>query len=182
MSSLLDSLLGSMTQDDSLSALSGKTGASKDQLTSLLGSALPQLMGGMTTNASTEDGANSLAQALTQHTSTAPVAQQIAEADEVDGGKIIGHILGQNQSNVISQLSGETGLEGSQVSSVLSNIAPALLSGISSANSNKPKFDLSDGFDYKDIMALSSKLLGKKKPSSHNNGLDLIKLLAKFVK
>ena len=185
MSSLLDSILGSMTEDDSLSALSGKTGASKDQLSSLLGSALPQLMGSMTNNASTQDGALSLAGALAQHTDTAPVAQQIADADEEDGGKIIGHILGLNQSNVINQLSGETGMNDQAVTSALSNIAPALLSGISAATGGGktgPKFDLSDGFDYKDIAALTGKLLGKKKTSSSTNGLDLLNLLGKFVK
>lgn len=202
MASLLESLLGSMTEDSAVSALTGKTGASKDQVTSLLGAALPQLMGSMTSNASTEEGAQSLASALTQHTSTAPVAEQIAKADEVDGGKIIGHILGKNQSSVISSLSSQSGMSGNQVSSVLSSIAPALLSGVSTANSegktsgktgkktgggagksfDGPKFDLSDGFDVKDVIGLTRKLLGKKASSSKDNGTDLLSLLGKLTK
>ncbi|MBO6158467.1 MAG: DUF937 domain-containing protein [Firmicutes bacterium] len=200
MSSLLESMLGSMTQQSALSALSGKTGASSDQVSSLLGSALPTLMESLTNNASTEEGALSLQNALSQHTSTAPVADQIAQADEVDGGKIIGHILGANQGNVVNSLSSESGLTGNQVSSILSNIAPALLSGVSaaglssavqSASTGKPekssgksyaKLDLSDGFDLKDVMGLTSQLLGKKKTSSQNNGTDLLSLLAKLTK
>ena len=185
MSSLLESLLGSMTEDSALSALSGKTGASKDQVSSLLGSALPQLMGSPTQNASTEEGAASLAGALAQHTSTASMAEQIQQADEVDGGKIIGHILGAQQSGVVNDLSSQSGLTAPQVNSILSNIAPALLSGVSAAGAGKKtgaKFDLSDGFDMKDIMGLAGKLLGKKKTTSQNNGTDLLGLLAKLTK
>ena len=197
-------MLGSMTDASALQVLTGKTGASEDQVTSLLGSALPQLMGSMTNNASTEEGALSLAGALTQHTSTAPVAQQIAEADVVDGGKIISHILGANQAGIVSSLSSESGMNDTQVNSVLSSIAPALLSGLSSVSSTAAetasttngkktgggggtsfggaKLDLSDGFDIKDVLGIAGKLLSKKKPTAETNGAALLSILAKLAK
>lgn len=155
---LLSMLTGAMTSQSSLNALSQKTGASSDQLSSLLGSALPMLTGALQNNASTQDGAASLLNALTQHTSTASVADQIANADEVDGGKILGHILGGNLNSSISSLANQSGLNISQVTSALGSVAPALLSTISSALSSgsgkKPGFDLSDGLDMNDLMGL----------------------------
>ena len=50
---LLGTLLGGMTSQSSLSSLAGKTGASTDQVSGLLSSALPLLMGQVTSNAST---------------------------------------------------------------------------------------------------------------------------------
>ena len=166
MSDLLTSLLGSMTSENALGALTEKTGGSKDQISGLLGSALPQLMSAMGQNASSKEGAASLLGALAQHTSTDPVEKQIKEADEVDGGKILKHILGGNTESVVSHLSDETGLTSKQVTSVLGSITPALMSSVSGASSKKTSakkggVDLSDGFDINDVMGILSMAGGK---------------------
>ena len=132
---LLSALLGSLTADDSLSALTGKTGVSSNQLSGLMTQAVPMLMSALQGNASSEAGATSLLNALSQHTSHKPVAQQLQEADSVDGGKIIGHILGSNSQSAIAQLASANKLETSQVSSVLANVAPALMSSMSNMTS-----------------------------------------------
>ena len=88
----------------------------------------------MTSNASSQQGAASLLGALAQHTDTASVASQIANADTADGNAIIGHILGSDQAATVSQLAAQTNLSEEQVSSVLGNIAPALMSSLSAAN------------------------------------------------
>ncbi len=134
--SLLNDLLGSMTSEASLGSLSEKTGLGSGMLGSLLSAALPMLMGSLTNNASSADGASSLLGALAQHTDTAPMDVQIQNADSQDGSAILSHILGGNMDSVFGDLSGQTGMETSQVQSALSNIAPALLSGISAANSS----------------------------------------------
>ena len=128
---LLDMLTGAMTSQESVDALAGKTGASADQTSSLISAALPLLMGALTNNASSENGAQSLLGALSQHTDTNTMAQQLASADVEDGEKIIEHILGGNSANVIQSLSGQTGMDSSQVSSMLNNMAPAMMSGLS---------------------------------------------------
>ena len=74
---LLSSLLGSMTSSTAVDSISQKSGGSSDQVSSLVSAALPLLLGSMTNNASTEKGASSLLNALSQHTSTAPVEEQI---------------------------------------------------------------------------------------------------------
>lgn len=133
--SLLSTLLGSMTSEESLDSLSVKTGSTSGVLSGLIAQALPLLLKKLTSNAGTQEGASSLMNALSQHTETTPVAEQIANADAEDGGKILQHILGGSASETFQQLASENGLSQEQVQSALSNISPALLSSLSQATS-----------------------------------------------
>jgi len=164
---LLQLLLGTLTTNDSVNSVSKKTGVSSKTISKLLMVAVPLLISYMTKNASKKDGAQSLLTALTQHTSTDTVSQQISNADSNDGAKIIAHILGKDQNTILSNLAKETGVSASDVSSVLNNIAPALLNSLSTAttttaNSGKTgkktenKVDLSDGIDLSDVFGLLS--------------------------
>ena len=175
---LLSSLLGSMTSSSAVDSISQKSGGSSDQVSSLVSAALPLLLGSMTNNASTEKGASSLLNALSQHTSTAPVEEQIKEADEEDGGKIINHILGQNTTSVTKTLSKDTGLSTAQVTKILAILAPVLLTALSSATKSAkkssakksaPAIDLSDGIDAKDILGAASILMSANNASSKSS-------------
>jgi hypothetical protein len=161
---LLGILLKALLSEGALRALAKKTGLNSKQLKKVLPLAVPLLLKMLTKNASDKDGALSLLGALTQHTSKKSMAQQIEEADTDDGAKIIGHILGKESQSSLLSLSGQSGLSQQEVSSVLSGIAPALLSGLSaataSAGSSAGKVDLSDGLDLSDVMAM----LGGAKP------------------
>ena len=194
---LLALILKALLADGALKALASKTGLSQKDLKKLLPLALPLLLKMLTRNASDKDGAASLLGALTQHTSKKPVQQQIEEADTDDGAKIIGHILGKESQSSLLSLSGQSGLSQQEVSSVLSGIAPALLSGLSaataSAGSSAGKVDLSDGLDLSDVVAMlggakpePASLLGSlfgKKPAKEEqkdaglNGAALLQLL-----
>ncbi len=132
--SLLSTLIGSMSTDESAEAISRKTGIPKLAIGALIAAALPMLIKKLTSNASSQQGAASLLGALSQHTDTASVANQIANADTADGNAIIGHILGSDQAATVNQLAAQTNLSEEQVSSVLGNIAPALMSSLSAAN------------------------------------------------
>ena len=158
---LLSVILKALLADGALQALAGKTGLNEKQLKKLLPLALPLLLKMLTRNASDKEGAVSLLGALTQHTSKKTMQQQIAEADTADGAKIIGHILGKEKDASLLTLSNQSGLSQQQVSSVLSGIAPALLSVLSAASGSAAgKVDLSDGLDLSDIVAM----LGGAKP------------------
>ena len=136
-----------MTTDDSVKALSKRSGADGAQLGQLISLALPLLLQGLTNNASSQGGASSLLGALGQHTSTAPMASQIQSADLNDGSAILGHIFGGNLNNVTGQLSQQTGLTDQQVSNALSSMAPGVLSGLSAATQTaqtQQQVDLSD--------------------------------------
>ena len=154
--SLLSILMKSLLSDSAVSVLAKKTGLSSKKLKKLLPLAIPLLLKAMTNNASSQTGVQSLLGALTQHTSTKALPEQIQEADTVDGGKILGHIFGGNTENTLGSLAQQSHLSQQEVGSALSSIAPALMSGLSAATASnaKPGFDLSDGLDMGDLMAI----------------------------
>ena len=154
---LLNILLKSMLSDSSVNALAKKTGVKASKLAKLIPLALPLLLKFMTRNASTQSGAMSLLGALSQHTNTKSMPEQLDEADTADGEKIIGHILGDETDNAVISLSQETGMSNEEVTRALGGLAPALLSGLSAATASaasKPKVDLSDGLDLSDLMGM----------------------------
>ena len=157
---LLQLLLGTLVSQKTVNTVSKKTGANSNLTSKLLLVAIPLLIKYMTSNAKKQNGAQSLLNALGQHTNTNTMADQIRNADENDGEKIIQHILGNDKNKVVNSLASETGLTSNQVNQTLSNIAPALLSGLSAATTatnNKKKnngVDLSDGLDMSDLVGL----------------------------
>ncbi len=153
---LLNLLMGSLGSDNSINALSKKTGVNTSLLTKLLPLAIPILLKALTKNAGKEGGAASLLTALGQHKSTRSIPDQINDVDEEDGGKIVAHILGNDSDQIVSALAQETGMEGADVSRSLGAIAPALMSMLSgTANSvHSSGVNLSDGFDLTDVMGL----------------------------
>ena len=154
---LLSLLLSSLLTDSSVSALAKKTGLSAASLKKLIPLAVPLLLKFLTSNASSESGALSLLGALSQHTNQKALSDQIDEADTEDGGKIIGHIFGNQSDAVTNRLAQQSGMSERDVSSALAGIAPALMSGLSAANhtvSAAPKVDLSDGIDLSDLLGM----------------------------
>ena len=152
---LLNLLLSSMTSGNSVNALSQKTGASSKQVNMLITLALPLLIKYLTKNASSQSGAQSLLGALTQHTSKKSMADQIAQADEEDGKKILNHILGDHSTDVMNDLAGKTGLTNNQVSQLLGSLAPSMMSGLSAATdigSNQQAVD--NGIDLTDLAGI----------------------------
>ena len=154
--SLLSILTKSLLSDVALKALTKKTGLSSAKLKKLLPLAVPMLLKALTNNASSQSGLESLLGALTQHTNKKSLPEQIQDADTTDGGKILGHIFGADSHAALSSLAQQSDLNEQEVGSALSSITPALLSGLSAATSSgaKPGFDLSDGLDLGDVMAI----------------------------
>ena len=187
-------LLSSMTSNSSVEALSKKSGGSSKAVKTLLLMAIPLIIRYMTKNAKeSQQGATSLLGALQQHTSTQPVTNQISNADATDGAAILGHVFGNDYNSVVQNLASQSGLTQTQASSVLQNLAPALMSGLSAATSSvstqsqNSGFNLSDGLDLSDIAALmgggqkpqqssatsllSSLMGGGQKPQQQSSGL-----------
>jgi hypothetical protein len=69
--------------------------------------ALPALLGGIQANAADPGGAASFAAAVRQHDSgLIDGGVNLAEVDEADGQKIVGHVFGEQQDKVVNQLGG----------------------------------------------------------------------------
>ena len=158
----MNMLTGALTNGAALQALSAKTGLSQKQLKMIIAIAVPLILKRLTSNASTQNGASSLLGALLQHKGASPVNKQLEEADTEDGEKIVGHIFGDDQQQIVDLVAERSGADPKDVSSVLGNISPAVLNGLSNATEaasagNEPKpygVDLSDGFDLSDVMGL----------------------------
>ena len=191
---LLSLLLGGLTSSNSVKATAKKAGLSSQLTSKLLIAAIPLLIKYMTQNASKKDGALSLANALTQHQTSAKVPAQIKNADVVDGTKIINHILGKDQNNVVANLAQETGASTNEVNSVLSIIAPALLGSLAAATTSANKkmagtVDLSDGIDLSDVMGIlggsgSNSMIGSLLGTANkqNDGTQLLSALLSAMK
>ncbi len=133
MSGLLN-LLGSDLGKSLIEGLSSQTGQSKSNTSNLLNMALPVLMQAMQRNASTAKGASGLLNALSnKHDGS--ILDNLggiftggnANAIEQDGGKILGHILGNRQANVQQALSRQSGVKPSAVGQILKVAAPILM-------------------------------------------------------
>ncbi len=205
---LVKILTAALTSAAALDALSKKTGINKKVLASIIGVAVPMLMKRLTSNASSESGAASLLGALGQHKTTKSIEAQLDEADEEDGAKIIGHILGADKDDALKKVAKEAGASENEVAKVLGNISPSVLSSLNSATTSAQKqkasgVDLSDGFDMKDVMGLmgmaqgmaggqesggglgdllGSFLGGGQKPSKKEDGTELIQALLGMMK
>ncbi len=131
---LLDTLAGELLGPKSVGELSKTAGASSEQTQQLVAAALPLLLSGMYQNSATPVGALSLSPALDRH---APEAQKstsamLRKADAQDGQKIVKHILGDDEKEVTRKLSKSTGLSQKQVSGMMGQLAPVVLSLIGS--------------------------------------------------
>ncbi len=182
---LLNMLMGSMNTESSVNSLAQQSGASKKQVSMLMMIAIPILLKMMTKNASSQSGAQSLLGALSQHTSQKSMAQQIQNADQKDGEKIIGHILGEQSSSVISSLAQQTGMNSDQITSVLGSMAPALMSGVSAAATTasgqaaqKPK----GGFDLSGVLGMFGGAAPSQQTQHAADGNDLLGSLLSLMK
>ena len=119
-------------QGDGVATLSEATKSDEAKVNSVLTNALPLLVGKMSDNASTKEGAASLNKALNEHKTgdTIDVASFLQTADSKDGEKILDHILGSDKEAATKALSKKSGLSSKKVSSILSLVAPLLLSQV----------------------------------------------------
>ncbi len=175
---LLTLLLSTMLTGSSVNSFSKKTGLSSVLVRKLIVAALPVLIKYLTKNAASQNGALSLLSALTQHTSKRTIAEQVDEADEDDGAKIIRHILGDDENKVVMDLSEETGLKQEEVTRGLANIAPALLSGLSAAMSSQQAKPAQQAQAPADLTSLFNTFAGQSvQQAQQSPGSDLLSAL-----
>lgn len=133
MSGILD-LLDSPIGKSIINGVAGQTNQPESKTQDVLTMALPVLMQAMRRNASTPQGAESLLGALNgKHDGSilndlgglfgGGVDSNILS----DGGKILGHVLGNKQSNVENAISQKSGIDAGSVAQILKVAAPILM-------------------------------------------------------
>ena len=130
MSGILD-LINSDLGKQIIGNISNQVGTSEGETSSVLTSALPQLVNAMQNNASSADGASGLLGALMsgKHGGLLDNIGGLLGGglDTEDGGKILGHVLGGNQSELENNLSLSSGVPTDKIGSILKMAAPLLM-------------------------------------------------------
>ncbi len=203
----INSLLGTMLSDESVRSVSARTGASDDEVRSILSSALPAMLQGAQQQSAGSDTAQSFANALTQHgkDDTADLASFLGSVDMDDGAKIVAHLLGANGASTVSE---QAGVSSRKTDSVLSTAAPLLLALLGQETKKKKtesaaKKDEDDEeeetttSDASDLMStllenvdmtsiilslLGVEATGKKKKKKKSSGSAVVDLLGKLLK
>lgn len=204
---LLDMLAGELLGTKSVGELGKSADASDEQVQQLVTKAIPLLLSGMYQNSSTDEGAQSLEKALDNHAPNTEksTSAMLRKADIKDGKKIVKHVLGDNEKEVKKGLSQSTGLTQSQVSTLLGQLAPVVLSLVGSykKEESREKADSSDlisvlgsallGKEYQQVqpekqsglnlMSLAGMLLGgSSQPKEQESGVNLSGLLMSLLK
>lgn len=158
-----------------LDQIAGKLGVDADTARATVATALPSLMAGMQSNASSPEGAQALQSAIQQHdASLLDNGLDIEAVDVNDGQKIVNHVLGENQTALASQLSSAapTGLDlGALVQKALPMLAPIVMSFLAK-NSASAASEGSSGGGL-DIGGMLGGLLGGGQQQGGGGGLDL---------
>lgn len=161
----LSNILGALTGNDAVNAVSQNLKIDQRQVSSVITAALPYLLGAMQQNASSQAGAASLADALGYHAGNAGnIVNNLKTADLVDGKKILSHIFGSKLSSVLGGVSKSTGVGTNTVGSILASIAPSLLALLG-------KGQKGNGIDASGLAGMLGMILGGTQPKSSNNSM-----------
>ena len=135
----LEDLLGQEQGTQAVEQISQNLGANSSVVNSAIQIALPAILGGLAKNAQNPQGAQNLDSALQKDHGGGlldnlmgylgggiPAPQEATR--ETNGGGILGHIFGSNQTQVAQQVSQNTGLDMGQVAQLLITLAPIVMS------------------------------------------------------
>ena len=133
----LQDLLGPQQGSEAVDQISQTVGAEPSAVNSAIQAALPAILGGLASNASDPQGAQSLDQALEQDHDGGILENlgglggmifgQQQTPRQADAGGILGHILGGGQGRVAQDVSQQTGLPTGQVAQILMMLAPIVM-------------------------------------------------------
>lgn len=113
--------------------VSRQLGTDVETTESAINAALPMLLGAISRNVSTADGAKSLNHALDQHDGAVlnDVVGAMSSQDRInDGAKILGHIFGGKQGNVEQGLSKVSGLSADNSAQLMAMLAPIVMGAL----------------------------------------------------
>ena len=121
-----------MNNQDTLKKLGQSVGAEPSKVQQLAEIGMPALLQALGRNASTPDGAASLAKALDQHQDddVDDIKGFLNKVNTDDGAKMLQHIFAGKNDWVQTNLAKQTGLETNQVSGLMTQLAPLILGAL----------------------------------------------------
>jgi hypothetical protein len=134
---ILDTI-GQQLGGNTLTQISQQLGTDEGTAAKAVSVALPLLLGGLTRNAATPDGAAALDQALSRdHDGSLLDAphQAVTNPNAFNAGGILGHIFGQRQAPIQQGVAKATGIDLQSAGKVLMMLAPIVMAGLARARS-----------------------------------------------
>ena len=135
MNSILD-LLADSIGGDNIGQLAGAIGADPRQTQTAVSAALPAILAALNQNTNTTAGASALSSALDRDHDGSLLDHlggflggQLA-GKQVDGGGILGHVLGGQRSQVEQGVAKASGLDMAQVAKLLPILAPIVMAAL----------------------------------------------------
>ncbi|MEM6763626.1 MAG: DUF937 domain-containing protein [Bacteroidota bacterium] len=173
MTGLLDDLMGQIG-GEGISNLSQQLGLNEQQTSSAVSAALPVLLGAMAKKTETSEGANQLAQAVTDDDGGImdDLMGFLGSSNNGNGADILSSLLGGKQSNVENGISKATGLDLGQSMALLQNLAPILMGFLGKKQSQ-------DGFGASVLTSILSGAVSQKSGSS--NGGSIMDIAGAFL-
>lgn len=134
----LEDLLGQEQGNQAVEKISQNLGANSSVVNSAIQIALPAILSGLAKKAQTPQGAQNLDNALSQDHSGGlldnlmgylggGIPSPTEATRQTNGGGILGHIFGNNQTQVAQEVSNNTGLDMGQVAQLLITLAPIVM-------------------------------------------------------
>ncbi|MBT2475119.1 DUF937 domain-containing protein [Microbacterium sp. ISL-103] len=128
----LDDILKQVPIDD----IAAKLGVSPDVAKAGVEQGGAVLLGGLAKNASTSEGSSAIENALKRHQGTTGAAK-VDDIDQADGGKIVSHILGDDEKKVTQKLTESPQTAGIDFGKLLPILAPIVMGLIANATKDK---------------------------------------------
>ena len=162
MSNVVDSILASLGPQQ-LGALAQQLGASPEQARRGVEAALPLIVGQLSRNAATPDGADALARAVQRDHAAGPGLGDLlgglggagggaGGGALADGAAILGHVFCGKQARVNDGVSQVSGLGGAQVAQLLALLAPLVMRALGQQTQAQAQGRGAGGIDFGDLL------------------------------
>lgn len=136
----LDEILRQVPIDD----IAERFGVSQDVARQAVQEGGAVLLGGLARNAQTAEGSSAIERALNRHDGFSGVSK-VDDIDQTDGGKIVGHVLGDRQQEVVNTLTtSDKTAGGIDFGKLLPILAPIIMGVLAGANKGKGGGGLGD--------------------------------------
>lgn len=167
-------LIMQQLQGGGIGQMSRSLGLGEDDVSKVVGGALPALMGGLTRNSQSPEGASSLLAALDRdHDGSIldDVAGFLGTPESAEAGSgILRHTLGGRQQRVETALSRSTGVDAASVGKILAMVAPIVMGALGRTQRRK-------GLDAAGL----SSMLGKERELARQRSPQAVDMLTRLL-
>jgi len=162
MSGIMDMITQQMGSS-MMQQMAQKIGGDSDGVKRAAATAVPMILAAIKRNASSQQGAESLANALNKHSDGGILGNLgglFGGSSMQDGSKILGHVFGNKQNTMAQQLGKATGIGGQGAGDLMSMLAPMVMGALGKA---KQSGNLSVG-GLQDMLAQEQQNIQRRQP------------------